>query len=203
MQGKNWVEYRQAVPRLKPNGAYEGKGGLGSKLIKQFEEVLLLQLCRDTPAHSGARRRFQSGLARRLPHNTSEPWQKACLRRFRLLLWAGLTAASAILPASGQQQAAKLKVVATFSILGDFSRNVDGDRAEVTTLVGSNGDVHVYTPTTGDAEVIRNARLVIINGLGLEGWLPRHGSSNRPAAMRPPWSQLVASCRARSLSVRY
>jgi zinc/manganese transport system substrate-binding protein len=133
----------------------------------------LLQLCRDTPAHSGARRRFQSDWARRLPDNSSEPWQKACLRRFRLLLWAGLAAASAILPASAQQQAAKLKVVATFSILGDFARNVGGDRVEVTTLVGSNGDVHVYTPTTGDAEVIRNARLVIINGLGLEGWLPR------------------------------
>jgi zinc/manganese transport system substrate-binding protein len=175
----------------------------GFQSIKQFGEALLFQLGRDIPVHCGARRRFQSDLARRLPHNTFKPWQKACLRRFRPLLWAGLTAASAILPASAQQQAAKLKVVTTFSILRDFAGNVGGDRVEVTTLVGSNGDVHVYTPTTGDAEVIRNARLVIINGLGLEGWLPRHGSSNRPAAMRPPWSQLVASCRARSLSVRY
>ena len=145
----------------------------GFQSIKQFGEALLFQLGRDIPVHSGARRRFQSDLARRLPHNTFKPWQKACLRRFRPLLWAGLTAASAILPASAQQQAAKLKVVTTFSILRDFAGNVGGDRVEVTTLVGSNGDVHVYTPTTGDAEVIRNARLVVINGLGLEGWLPR------------------------------
>jgi zinc/manganese transport system substrate-binding protein len=75
--------------------------------------------------------------------------------------------------ASAQQEAAKLKVVATFSILGDFARNVGGDQVDVTTLVGPNGDVHVYTPTTADAEAIRNAGLVIVNGLGLEGWLPR------------------------------
>ena len=58
-------------------------------------------------------------------------------------------------------------------MLGDFARNVGGDRVDVTTLVRPNGDVHVYTPTTADAEAIRNAGLVIVNGLGLEGWLPR------------------------------
>jgi zinc/manganese transport system substrate-binding protein len=98
-------------------------------------------------------------------------WQKICFRRFVLIL-VGLAAAS-ILPASAQQGATKLKVVATFSILGDFARNVGGDRVEVTTLVGPNDDVHVYTPTTADAEAIRDARLVIVNGLGMEGWLPR------------------------------
>ncbi|WP_426443333.1 metal ABC transporter substrate-binding protein [Bradyrhizobium genosp. P] len=82
-------------------------------------------------------------------------------------------AAPAILPASAQQVTTKLKVVATFSILGDFARNVGGDRVDVTTLVGANGDVHVYMPTPADAEAIRNAGLVIVNGLGLEGWLPR------------------------------
>ncbi|RZN13632.1 MULTISPECIES: metal ABC transporter substrate-binding protein [unclassified Bradyrhizobium] len=101
------------------------------------------------------------------------PWQQACFRRFRLLIFVGLTLASVSLPASAQQGATKLKVVATFSILGDFARNVGGDGVDVTTLVGPNGDVHVYTPPTADAEAIRSARLVIVNGLGLEGWLPR------------------------------
>lgn len=100
-------------------------------------------------------------------------WQNVCFRRLRLPILVGLGVASAILPASAQQDATNLQVVATFSILGDFARNVGGDRVEVTTLVGPNGDVHVYTPTTADAEAIRNARLVIVNGLGLEGWLPR------------------------------
>ena len=67
----------------------------------------------------------------------------------------------------------RLNVVATFSILGDFAKNVGGDRVNVTTLVGPNSDTHVYTPTPSDAKKITDARLVIINGLGLEGWLQR------------------------------
>ena len=131
----------------------------------------MFQLCRDTPIHANPRRRFHFDLARRSAHDISV-WQKVCFLRFLLIL-VGLAAAASILPASAQQEATKLKVVATFSILGDFARNVGGDRVDVTTLVRPNGDVHVYTPTTADAEAIRNAGLVIVNGLGLEGWLPR------------------------------
>jgi zinc/manganese transport system substrate-binding protein len=69
--------------------------------------------------------------------------------------------------------AGRLEVVASFSIIGDFVKNVGGDRVDVTTLVGPNGDVHVYTSTPADAKKIADAKLVIINGLGLEGWLPR------------------------------
>lgn len=119
--------------------------------------------------HADARRRFHVNLNRDPRHDISKPWRRAC---FRLLILIGVAAVSAALPASAQQ-APKLKVVATFSILGDFARNVGGDRVDVMTLVGSNGDVHVYTPTAADAETIRNAKLVIVNGLGLEGWLPR------------------------------
>ncbi len=67
----------------------------------------------------------------------------------------------------------RINVVATFSILGDFAKNVGGDRVNVTTLVGPNSDTHVYTPTPADAKTITDAKLVIVNGLGLEGWLPR------------------------------
>jgi len=66
-----------------------------------------------------------------------------------------------------------LKVVASFSILGDFVKNVGGDRVDVTALVGPDGDVHVYAPAPADARKIADASLVVINGLGLEGWLPR------------------------------
>jgi zinc/manganese transport system substrate-binding protein len=77
------------------------------------------------------------------------------------------------LPACAQDNAARLKVVATFSILGDLAKNVGGDRADVVTLVGPNSDIHVYTPTAADAQSVRSAKLLIVNGLGLEGWLPR------------------------------
>jgi zinc/manganese transport system substrate-binding protein len=74
-------------------------------------------------------------------------------------------------PAARAQQ--PLNVVASFSILGDFVKNVGGERVSVSTLVGPDGDVHVYTPAPSDAKKIADAKLVIINGLGLEGWLPR------------------------------
>ncbi|MFZ2155374.1 MAG: metal ABC transporter substrate-binding protein [Bradyrhizobium sp.] len=74
------------------------------------------------------------------------------------------------MPARAQE---RLNVVASFSILGDFARNVGSDRVNVTTLVGPNSDVHVYSPTPADAKKIADAKVVIVNGLGLEGWLPR------------------------------
>jgi zinc/manganese transport system substrate-binding protein len=76
----------------------------------------------------------------------------------------------ATVPARGQS---RIDVVASFSILGDFAREVGGDRVAVTTLVGANSDVHVYTPSPSDAQKVSGAKLLIINGLGLEGWLPR------------------------------
>ncbi|MBN9581329.1 MAG: metal ABC transporter substrate-binding protein [Afipia sp.] len=80
----------------------------------------------------------------------------------------------AVMAGLGSAQADdRLSVVATFSILGDFARNVGGDRVAVTTLVGPDSDSHVYTPSPADAKTIAAARLVIVNGLGLEGWLPR------------------------------
>jgi zinc/manganese transport system substrate-binding protein len=67
----------------------------------------------------------------------------------------------------------KLRVVASFSVLADLVRNVGGDRIELTSLVGPDGDAHVYSPAPADAKTVASANLVIINGLGFEGWLPR------------------------------
>ena len=67
----------------------------------------------------------------------------------------------------------KLRVVASFSVLGDLVSNVGGDRIELATLVGPNGDAHVYSPAPADAKTVAAAKLVIVNGLGFEGWLPR------------------------------
>jgi zinc/manganese transport system substrate-binding protein len=87
-----------------------------------------------------------------------------------VVLPVGLILLLAAVPAQAQD---RISVVATFSILGDFVKNVGGDGVEVTTLVGPNGDVHVYSPTPGDAKRIAAARAVFVNGLGLEGWIGR------------------------------
>jgi zinc/manganese transport system substrate-binding protein len=88
----------------------------------------------------------------------------------RWLVAIALAAAMLVSPLRAQE---RLDVVASFSILGDFVKNVGGDKISVTTLVGPNGDVHVYTPAPDDAKKVAAARLLIVNGLGLEGWLPR------------------------------
>lgn len=66
-----------------------------------------------------------------------------------------------------------LKVVASFSIIGDFARNVGGDRIELTTLVGPDGDAHVYEPKPADAAKMAGADVVLVNGLHFEGFLQR------------------------------
>ena len=68
---------------------------------------------------------------------------------------------------------AKIKVVSTFSILGDMVQNIGGNNIELTTLVGANGDGHVYEPTPADAKSVAAADVVFVNGLGFEGWIDR------------------------------
>lgn len=67
----------------------------------------------------------------------------------------------------------KLKVTASFSILGDMVHQIGGDRVNVVTLVGPNGDAHVYQPTPADARALLDSRVLFLNGLGFEGWMPR------------------------------
>ncbi|MBO1905159.1 metal ABC transporter substrate-binding protein [Microvirga sp. 3-52] len=94
-------------------------------------------------------------------------------RRAAVSLLAGcLTLAVSSLPVAAQN-VDKLKVVATFSILGDMVRNVGGERVAVATLVGPNGDAHVYSPTPADGRRLTEAKIVFTNGLKFEGWIDR------------------------------
>jgi zinc/manganese transport system substrate-binding protein len=69
--------------------------------------------------------------------------------------------------------AEKLKAVASFSILADLVKQVGGDHVDVTAIVGPDGDAHVFQPSPLDAKAVADAQLVVINGLGLEGWTAR------------------------------
>lgn len=64
-------------------------------------------------------------------------------------------------------------VVASFSILSDMVVNIGGDRVKVTTLVSPDSDAHAYEPTPAAAKAVRGANLVVVNGLGFEGWIDR------------------------------
>ena len=76
------------------------------------------------------------------------------------------------LPASADA-ADKIKAVASFSILGDMAKQVGGDRIELATLVGPDGDAHVFEPTPSDAKTLAGAQILFMNGLGFEGWMER------------------------------
>ncbi|UXA52515.1 metal ABC transporter substrate-binding protein [Xanthomonas prunicola] len=76
-------------------------------------------------------------------------------------------------PPPRPQGAQPLRVVVSFSILGDLVHQVGGDRVVLTTLVGPEGDAHVYQPTPADARALASSDLVVVNGLGFEGWLDR------------------------------
>ena len=88
--------------------------------------------------------------------------------RRRALLVSSLAA-----PLAPARAEPALPVVASFSILADMAREVGGAGAAVRSLVPPDGDVHAYDPRPSDLLAIREAALVVTNGLGLEGWLDR------------------------------
>ena len=90
----------------------------------------------------------------------------------RIILAALCAAIASVLPGAARAQE-KLPVVATFSILGDFVKNVGGDRISVTLLVGPEGDAHVYQPSPADAKKLAGAKVIFVNGFKFEGWIDR------------------------------
>ena len=83
-----------------------------------------------------------------------------------------------LLPARVQAQpqaqpSTPLRVVASFSILADLARVVGGDAVSVNSLVPANADAHIFSPRPAHAQMVAQADLVVVNGLGYEGWLQR------------------------------
>ncbi len=84
-----------------------------------------------------------------------------------------LLAALLLLMPATLRAAPALPVVATFSVLADMVREVGGDAVAVTMLVPFDGDAHSYEPRPSDLVAVQQARLVVTNGLGMEGWIDR------------------------------
>lgn len=74
---------------------------------------------------------------------------------------------------------AQLHVVASFSILKDMIEQVGGADVVVESIVGPNADAHVFEPTPKTAQMIAQADLIVVNGLGFEGWLDRLIAANK------------------------
>ena len=83
---------------------------------------------------------------------------------------------------------ARFAVVATTSVFADLVRNVGGELVTVSSLVPPNGDVHTFSPKPSDIRTLAGARLVVMNGLGLDDWLTRTIDS---VAIRAPVVRLA------------
>ena len=86
-----------------------------------------------------------------------------------VLALLGLTGCS---PAEGTSKGpvtGTLQVIATTGMIADMATRIGGDAVEVTTLAGPGVDPHLYQPTRKDLQRLRNADLVLFNGLALEG----------------------------------
>ncbi|MGE6607520.1 metal ABC transporter solute-binding protein, Zn/Mn family [Halomonas sp. NPDC076908] len=84
-----------------------------------------------------------------------------------------LVGVSAMLALPAAMANERVQVATSFSILADMVENVGGEHVDVTSLVGADGDAHVYSPSPGDARSLANADLVVFNGLLFEGWMER------------------------------
>lgn len=82
------------------------------------------------------------------------------------LLATGLLAACPLI-------AAELKVAVLHPLLGDLARHVGGDRVEVIDLIGPNGDPHHFEPKPEDLIRAEGAKLYLVAGMGMEGYLPK------------------------------
>lgn len=62
-----------------------------------------------------------------------------------------------------------LRIVCTTGMIADAARAIAGDHAQVSALMGSGVDPHLYKPTRSDMARLTEADLVLYNGLHLEG----------------------------------
>ena len=101
----------------------------------------------------------------------------------QLTVATGMLCLTMLLGAS-QASNTPLRVVVTFSILGDLVRNVGGEGVVIHTLVGPDADAHMFEPSPADGVALAHASLIFENGLGLEPWLDKLYTAARARAAR-------------------
>jgi zinc/manganese transport system substrate-binding protein len=107
---------------------------------------------------------------------------QAVPRRAGLLAVAALFAAAACGGAGGTASSGStsgVQVVAAENFWGSIASQVGGDRVHVTSIITNpDTDPHDYDPTPGDARLVAQARLVIVNGAGYDAWASKLLGSN-------------------------
>ncbi|MFE2094568.1 zinc ABC transporter substrate-binding protein AztC [Streptomyces sp. NPDC059460] len=104
----------------------------------------------------------------------------ARLRSLIVGLLALVTAAAASACTTGEDQPS---IVVTTNILGDITREIVGDAADVTVLMKPNADPHSFGLSAVQAAELERADLVVYNGLGLEENVLRHVDAARDSGV--------------------
>jgi len=94
----------------------------------------------------------------------------ASIRAQFRVIFAGV---AILLGASAAAATERIKVVATFSVIGDMVANVAGDKVDLVTLVGPAGDTELFRPSLADGKSVAEAKIVFMNDLNdeFEPWL--------------------------------
>jgi zinc/manganese transport system substrate-binding protein len=87
------------------------------------------------------------------------------------LLVAACGGGSSADPGGSGEPGGAIRVVTTSTVFADLVRSTGGERVSVTSLVPPGADVHTYQATPDDLRAASDARLFVMNGLGLDDWL--------------------------------
>jgi zinc/manganese transport system substrate-binding protein len=101
------------------------------------------------------------------------PFSSPTITSRRYVLKVATAAVAGVLSPVVTASDSRPRIVASFSILADMVREIAPPQAEVTALVGPDADAHVFNPTPADGRRLAQAGLVVVNGLGFEGWIER------------------------------
>ncbi len=99
--------------------------------------------------------------------------RKQAMKRILFLLLAGvlvLSAGCSGKPAPEKTAEGKLPVVASFYAMKEMTEAIGGDKVAVTTLIPEGTDPHDFQPTTKSMKDLSRARVLVIQGLGMEPW---------------------------------
>lgn len=90
-----------------------------------------------------------------------------------VLFASGISCLILLLNISSALAQDKFKVITTFTIIADITRNVAGDKAIVESITKPGAEIHQYQPTPGDIRRAQGAQLILSNGLNLELWFKK------------------------------